>query len=70
MSMSPGNHRKGTGGKTGVPMNVIVYSLSELNGVHREEAKESLKRVSVAVKDDPVARKWLRDHLYLWTQTP
>jgi len=70
MGMAPGNYRKGTGGKIGTPMNVIVRSLSELNGVHREEARESLKRLAVAVKNDPAAEKWLKDHLYLWKQAP
>jgi len=68
--MAPGNYRKGTGGKIGTPMNVIVKSLSQLSGVHREEAKESLRKAKAAVKSDPVARKWLEEHLYLWTQTP
>jgi len=68
--MAPGNYRKGTGGKMGTPMNVIVKSLSQLNGVHREEAKESFKRAKAVVKSDPAAKRWLEEHLYLWTQAP
>jgi len=45
---------------------VHPVKLSDLNGSHRAEAKESWRRLKKAVKGDSKAERWLRDHKYLW----